>query len=40
MKTKRHLWFAAFLMGSALVLPLTIPAAEKGGMMEDEKAGK
>ena len=40
MKTKKRLWFAAFLMGSALAFSPSIPAAEKGGMMEEEKGEK
>ncbi|MGB7950694.1 MAG: hypothetical protein WCH75_23690 [Candidatus Binatia bacterium] len=40
MKTKKHLWSAAFLMAGALALPLSISAAEKGGMKEGAKSGK
>ena len=40
MKMKKHLWSATFLMAGALALPLSIPAAEKGGMKEREKSGE
>ena len=36
MKTKSHPWIAALVIGSALVLPATVPAAEKD-MMKDDK---
>jgi hypothetical protein len=38
MKTEAYLWFAAFLIGSALAFPPTATAAEKGGMMEEDKS--
>ena len=37
MKRNQSRWFAAILLGSALVLPPAIFAAEKGGMMNDDK---
>lgn len=37
MKRNQSRWFAAILLGSALVLPPAIFAAEKGGMMKDDK---
>ena len=38
MKSKGYLWFNALLIGSALVFPPIATAAEKGGMMEDDKS--
>jgi hypothetical protein len=38
MKSKGYLWFAAFLIGGTLVFPPSVLAAEKGGMMEDDKS--
>jgi hypothetical protein len=37
MKRNQSRWFAAILLGSTLVSPPAIFAAEKGGMMKDDK---
>jgi hypothetical protein len=39
METKKNLWFGALLIGSMLLFPPAIYAAEKGGPMEKEKEG-
>jgi hypothetical protein len=40
MKNQGSLLVAAFFMGSVLAFPPSLPAAEKGGMMEGDKGEK